>query len=262
MPCLLGRSHRGQIVEDPFPHLVVREALDRDVYRRLDREFPEAQILLDGRSPVSNCAYRYAAHSSLDDPRISALWREFVAHHVSQAFFARVVDLFGPHLRRMHGGLEERSGKPIADWRSSVRFREPIRDIALECQFAYGAPVEATSRTIGPHVDREVALYAGLFYMRDERDDSRGGDLELYRPNPGHPTFEPGRRRVADEHVALCKTIPYASNTLVFFLHSERALHGVSSRSPTAFPRRHVNLVGELATKVFNITGGDAPAQP
>ena len=48
-----------------------------------------------------------------------------------------------------------------------------------------GHPSTCVLRSIGPHVDREVALYAGLFYMRDDHDDSEGGDLELYRFNRG-----------------------------------------------------------------------------
>ena len=119
---------------------------------------------------------------------------------------------------------------------------------------AYGAPVDVRSRSIGPHVNREVALYAGLFYMRDDDDDSEGGDLELYRFNSA-PEFDVGSRRVPDERVTRCKTIRYASNTLVFFLHSPYALHGVSPRSPTTFSRRHINLVGELATQVFDLSG-------
>jgi hypothetical protein len=104
-----------------------------------------------------------------------------------------------------------------------------------------------------------VALYAGLFYMRDDHDDSEGGDLELYRFNAGAPAFEAGSRRVPDERVTRCRTIRYASNTLVFFLHSPHALHGVSPRSPTTFPRRHVNLVGELAVPVFDLSGMTLP---
>jgi hypothetical protein len=253
MHSVLARAHESQIVDDPFPHLVIHEALERDYYRRLAAEFPAAQIILGGRTPVSNSNFRYAASAILDDAQISALWRDFVRYHVSQAFFNEVRALFEARIRQLHPGLESSVGKPLADWQASVRFREPIRDIALECQFTYGTPVDIRSRVIGPHVDREVALYAGLFYMRDENDDSEGGDLEFYRFTMGTPAFDPGSRLVPDERVTRCNTIHYASNTLAFFLHSPSALHGVSPRSPTRFPRRHINLVGELGTKVFDI---------
>ena len=255
MHSVLARARQSQIIDDPFPHLVVHGALEPDHYRQLAADFPAAEIILDGRTPVSNSNFRYAATAILDDARISVLWREFTRYHVSQAFLNEVRALFESRIRQLHPGLEASVAKPFADWQSSVRFREPIRDIALECQFTYGTPVDVRSRSIGPHVDREVALYAGLFYMRDDHDDSEGGDLELYRFNAGAPAFDPSSRRVPDERVTLCKTIRYASNTLVIFLHSPYALHGVSPRSPTTFPRRHINLVGELATQVFDLSG-------
>jgi hypothetical protein len=260
MNCVLTRARRSQIVGDPFPHLVIHEALEPRYYRQLAAEFPPAEIILNGRTPAGNSNVRYTANETLDDARIGPLWREFARYHASQEFFDRVRELFQPTLRELHPGLESSVGKPLSEWRSSIRFREPIRDIALDCQFTYGTPVDVRSRCIGPHVDREVALYAGLFYMRDDDDDSEGGDLELYRFNPGSEVFDPGSRRVPDERVTRCKTIRYAGNTLVFFPHSPRALHGVSPRSPTTFPRRHINIIGELATPVFDLSGLVAPA--
>jgi hypothetical protein len=255
MHSVLASAHQSQIVDDPFPHLVVQAALESDHYRQLAAEFPAAEVILDGRTPLSNGNFRYAASAVLDEARISGRWREFMRYHVSQAFFIEIRALFESHIRQLHPRLESSEGKPLGEWQTSIRFREPIRDIALECQFTYGVPVDVRSRTIGPHVDREVALYAGLFYMRDENDDSDGGDLELYRFTKGVPSFDEGTRLMPDEHVTRCKTIRYASNTLVFFVHSPYALHGVSSHSPTKFPRRHINFVGELATKVFDLSG-------
>ena len=95
------------------------------------------------------------------------------------------MELFGPHVRALNPKLETSASKELPEWKSSVRFREPVQDIALECQFAYGSPVEQRSRVIGPHVDREVALYAGLFYMRDDADDSEVEDLPLFHDAPG-----------------------------------------------------------------------------
>ncbi len=172
MQSLLARTRQNQIVDDPFPHLVVHEALEPDYYRQLAADFPADEIILDGRTPVSNSNFRYAASAILDDARISAVWREFVRYHVSPEFFNEVRALFESCIRELHPRLESSVAKPLSDWQSSIRFREPIRHIALECQFTYGAPVDVRSRVIGPHVDREVALYAGLFYMRQDNDDS------------------------------------------------------------------------------------------
>ena len=254
MHSILERARQIDIVDQPFPHLVIQNALEPSYYEILAREFPAAEIILNGREPESNRNYRYAANEILDDERISPRWRDFTRYHVSQAFCDEVCALWGSRIRKLHQGLEASVAKPLADWNSSVRFREPPSDIVLECQFTHGSPVEKQSRSIGPHVDREVALFAGLLYMRDDEDDSEGGDLELYQFTTDQPAFEEASRRVPDDRVTRFRTIRYAKNTLVFFLQSPTSLHGVSPRGITRFPRRHINFVGELATKVFDVT--------
>ena len=177
-------------------------------------------------------------------------------YHVSQEFFDRVRALFESTLRELHPRLESSVAKPLSDWQSSIRFREPIRDIALECQLRMGHPSTCDRACIGPHVDREVALYAGLFYMRDDDDDSEGGDLELYRfTRRDAERFDAGSRprprrtRHALQDDPLCQ-----QHARVLSAFAAVRLHGVSPRSPTKFPRRHINLVGELATRVFDLS--------
>lgn len=253
MQSVLGRARKVDIVGEPFPHIIIQDAIESGEYEKLAADFPSAEIILNGRESANNQNFRYTAHEVLDDERISSRWREFMRYHVSPQFFQEVVELFGSHLRALNPQLEASAGKQLGEWKCGIRFREPPRDIALECQFAYGTPVERRSRVIGPHVDREVALYAGLLYMREDEDDSEGGDLELYRFVDGSPAFERDSRRVPDERVAPFRSIRYAKNTLVFFLHSPYSLHGVTPRCMTPFPRRHVNFVGELSHKVFDI---------
>ena len=73
MHSVLARARRSQIIDDPFPHLIVHEVLEPDYYRQLATDFPAAEIILDGRTPVSNSNFRYPASAILDDARISAL---------------------------------------------------------------------------------------------------------------------------------------------------------------------------------------------
>ena len=98
----------------------------------------------------------------------------------------------------------------------------------MECQFAWCEPVSTVSSSAPRHLDRAVSLFAGLLYFRLDGDDSTGGDLQLY--DGAHPV----------------KTIPYRANTLVFFVNSPRAFHGVTPRSVTPWPRLHVNFVAEV----------------
>lgn len=253
MKSILHRASKEEIRDRPFPHLVVENALDGELYERLAREFPAPEVLLDGRELESNKSYHYNANKILSDSRMSRTWREFVSHHVSQRFYEEAAALFGDHIRRLHPCIEDRLGKRLEALKTSVRFAEEFGDVALECQIAYGSPVVSASRFLGPHVDREVALFAGLLYFRLDEDDSSGGDLELYRFKGGERAYAKERRRVPDSLVEKVEVVRYAKNTLVFMLHSPESLHGVSERSATKFPRLHVNFVAELPTKVFDL---------
>jgi hypothetical protein len=53
--------------------------------------------------------------------------------------------------------------------------------------------------------------------------------------------------------VETVKVIPYGKNTLVLFPHHPLSIHGVSIRSAATYPRRHVNLVGEFETNVYDL---------
>lgn len=252
MKSVLHKASRADISDDPFPHIVVKDALDEELYEALATSFPDAQTIIDGRELSDNRYYHYHAREALTDPRISPLWRRFIDYHVSRDFFAEVASLFGDHIRSLHSDLEARIDSRLEDLDTSIRFKEEFRDVALECQFAYWPPASEPTRPIGAHVDREVALYAGLLYFRLHEDDSAGGDLELYRFNSDRRRYGE-RRRVPDECVERVKVIEYQRNTLVFFLHSPGSVHGVSPRSATRFPRLHMNFVGELQTKVFDL---------
>lgn len=254
--CILGRdlsilAKARQVERDPFPHLVIEDALDADLYGELAATFPDGDLLRDGRTVESNRYAHYHANQILADERVAPLWRRFVAYHTSSAFYAEVLALLGDAIRETHPSLR----MPVE---TSIRFagradspvRPEPRDIMLECQFAWCEPATSVSSSAPCHLDREVSLFAGLLYFRQEGDDSQGGDLELYRFLDDARAWDE-HSRVPPELVERVKTIPYRANTLVLFVNSARSLHGVSPRSVTPWPRLHVNFVGELREKVF-----------
>jgi hypothetical protein len=254
MKSVLHKASKADINNWPFPHIVIENALPDELYDQLAREFPTPEVLLNGKKVESNKSYHYNAGNILSNLDLSETWRKFISYHVSQHFYQAILALVGDHFKRLHRDIEERIGKKLESLSTSVRFAEDFRDVALECQIAYGSPVVKASRFLGPHVDREVALFAGLLYFRLDEDDSTGGDLEFYRFKGAERAYAKERRRVPDHLVERAKVVTYAKNKLVFFLNSPESLHGVSKRSETKFPRLHVNFVGELQTKVFDLS--------
>jgi hypothetical protein len=253
MLSLLNKAKSSEIVGEPFPHITIRGALDAQVYRELEQSFPTSEILRHGRRLAGQGRYGYSARDVISNPRVDPLWQAFFSHHASREFLQEVVDLFEPAIRRAHPGLEARLGRALTELRSNVRFREPMADIAMDVQFIYNSASDRPVRIVGPHLDRPVALYAGLFYLRQPGDYSTGGDLELWRFINSKRVFGLGKRTVPEQFAELVHTIAYEANTFVLFPHSIDALHAVSIRSPSEHPRLHVNLIAEFAEPIYNL---------
>ena len=73
---ILARLRESDLVPEPFPHLVVRDALDPDYYAELARTFPAMSIIAGDQPLANNRAYRLPAPRALSEPEVPAVWRE------------------------------------------------------------------------------------------------------------------------------------------------------------------------------------------
>jgi len=234
---------------EPFPHIVVPDALDPDLYRKLCAGFPPFSRIGwndPKRPPRSNSKYELSASMMVADETMPEAWRTFAALHSDRAFFDRVVTLFAAHwpaaLRQALGGtLDGHTMERL------VRHRAQAARIALDARVEINCPVrEVASSPRGAHLDTQNRIYSGLFYLRHPEDDSEGGDLQLFRWKDG-PVGDIGDFELPAGSVECVATIPYQQNLLVFFPQGIDAIHGVSVRQPTPHFRRYVFLTAELA---------------
>ncbi len=66
---ILSRALAAHFVDEPFPHLVLTEALDPAIFEELAASFPSEEVLLDGR-PARDTWYDYPACKVLADSRV------------------------------------------------------------------------------------------------------------------------------------------------------------------------------------------------
>ncbi|OGG48351.1 hypothetical protein A3D66_02175 [Candidatus Kaiserbacteria bacterium RIFCSPHIGHO2_02_FULL_50_9] len=239
------------VSRDPFPHVVIANAVDNSVVERLIAEFPSPEVIIDGRSigadavPIEsgNVRFSYHAGKALQNPRISEFWKDFVRAHISQHFLGEILDLFKDDIRERFPRLEERHGK-IESWKAGVRGVDENADVLLEAQISINTPSKGGRRVRGVHIDKPDKLFAGLFYLRHPDDDSKGGNLELYRWKGKRVFWD--KQWTEFRYVERVGEVPYRSNTLVLFLNSPDSLHGVTVREKTDFPRLFLNLDGEM----------------
>lgn len=251
MCCLPTQIGKAAIRHEPFPHLVVPDALPPTLYQELERSYPALAEVAGPGPHDNNRLYKLAAADVVARPNIAPGWRDFFAYHTSADFFHRVCSLWQDELAALHPGIWNAFGKAAETFATVVR--QPGKkgnaanftaDVALDCQFGMNSPVTTPCSVRGPHLDNPAKLFAALLYFRHADDSSIGGELELYRVKPGQRALVRGSR-VNPDAVEVAERVAYAPNTLVMWLNSPLAIHGVSPRSVTPVPRRYINFLGE-----------------
>jgi len=248
-PKLLANVKQSDIVTEPYAHYTQADVVPASLYQELAAEFPTLATIVNERSDIgSNEAVRMTVKQVVGDRRISPLWREFFEYHTSSDYWRDVTRLFAQHFRREFPDLEERVGRAYEDWRVVPRGYAGEADVRLDCQFVMNTPVKRKSSVKTAHVDLCDKIFSALYYMRDPRDLSQGGDLDIYDWRR-EPRFV--KHRALNRDVEVVKTVPYRANSYLCFVNSPQAVHGVSPRDTTDVPRRYINFIAELPVKAF-----------
>ena len=260
---ILSNVSSSDLALEPYPHLVVENAIDAEVFSELERTFPADDIVVDNR-PLKDTWYDYPACKVVNDARLTPLWREFFRYHTSTAFFHELVLVAGDAMRNINPDLEARIGRTLAEAKVGMRPGgrgdplAPGADVSMECQF-YVNYTRQPRVVRGPHVDRPSELFAALFYFRQHEDMSEGGGLQICEAT-SVILREPRSVRIAElpaeidpKCARVVRPVPYKANTLVLFLNSERSLHSVAPRSATPLTRRHVNFCCDINSELFDI---------
>ena len=266
---ILSNASSMDLVHEPYPHLVIENALDPALFDELEATFPDDALVVNER-PVADTWFDYPACKVLNNHGISPLWQDFFRYHTSTAFFRELTSLAGPALLQLNPDLEARVGRRLDQFNVGMRpggkenALAPGADVSMECQFYVNYTRQP--RTVrGPHVDRASELFAALLYFRQSNDDSSGADLHICEAD--HALYDDGGKsiriaalpaEVDPSAVKTVRTARYKANTLVLFLNSARSIHAVSPRSPTALTRRHVNFCCDVNFDLFQI---HAPAR-
>lgn len=262
MQSLLARVKKSDVITDPFPHIVIKDALDEKLCSQLASEWPALDILSQGienRSrdiyKTSNGRFNYLTKEIFEDDRITPLWKEFIAQHTSNEFLRELLDLFQDSIAQLYPDFERKYGS-FADLKAGIREIDSFQtaDVLLDALLSINTPVTTKPTSVRrAHVDLPDKLFAGLFYMRDPNDTSTGGDLEIYRFKTKKP-YGFTNCEISDKYVEYVKTIKYERNVLVLLINSAYSLHGVTVRSLTDSTRYFVNLVGEVKEPLFQIS--------
>ena len=221
---------------DPYPHVVIEDALPWDLYEQLEREWPEQQLLATQPHDNGIC-YRLKADSMLRPGLVSEAWRKFTEYHTSVKFYNEVKNVFKDYITDL----------PNIENSLSPRGWDKGNDmIGTDCQTVMHSPIDFSSRT--PHIDNPREIYAGLLYMPYPKDDSTGGEFQIHRAvgEIKRVNKNGGREVEVKNQGGIVKSVPYKRNTFVIFCNNSSAsVHSVSKRENATLHRRSVNVIAE-----------------
>lgn len=252
---VLQNAKKEMIELFPFPHIIIPEALPLDLYSNLAQSFPKKEVFNGEEETFSNRYHWYPGIKALKEDKVENIWKEFIKFHTSKVFFQEFLTLFGDQVESQHKNYYQEAIKK--EHTVGIRKGEEIFETGLDCQLVYCSPVYGIpSSSRKPHLDREVAVFGGLLYFRENMDDSIGGDFVVFqkRENISEKdlVFDEGNH-IDETLLTEVKRIPYTKNLLVLFINSPKSIHGVSPRYVTSFPRLHVNFLGQVNNSLFQI---------
>ena len=225
---------------DPYPHVIIDDALPQDLYDDLYNNFPVKEIQ-NNLPLIIGHTYRYLADDVLNKKIIpvAKVWEDFFTAHTSQTYYEKVLDIFKDDLKNI-------------DWfknqKISVRNSASISQVVTETQFVVHNPIKETTRT--DHLDNPMEIYAGLFYMRQPEDKAEGGDFVIYQTDEiKEVAKQNGRELLENTARKAIKTIKYGPNKFVMFLNSNRSAHGVTPRTNSTTERLSINIIAEVTEK-------------
>jgi hypothetical protein len=246
---VLRKADKTKVSIEPFPHLIINDALPKRVYNELCDSFP-SRLISDNLFESDNKRldiYSSWGNSLLQEREVPIEWRDFLEQHSNSIFMEHFFSVFGSSCEKFKKSLLS----PIID-RNYKRIHlfpkkaVDYREIKVRVTIGVNTPTSGVSQVRGPHVDNKMKAFVGLFYLRDIADTSDGGELLLYRWKEGNYRNYKWAAGFNAHEVEIVKKIPYEANKLVMFLNTDNAIHGVSVRGATDFCRRLVVISGWL----------------
>jgi len=242
---LLQNCNQQDIKLDPFPHIIIENALPDKIAKSLTKTFPINIFNLESNNRRLNCSSFQVQQTK----QINNLWKEFIRYHSSESFYAELIELFKPaflkddyiRYKKKCVGIRGRDSKDE-------------NKILLDAQISINTPVNFSTAVRSAHTDNTNKLFSGLFYLRMPDDSSVGGNLRLLKWRDAYSHYDKlklYKEGLEDKHFSVFKEVNYANNVAVIFLNSLDAIHLVTPRHKTNYPRCFVNLVGELTHDVF-----------
>ena len=239
---LLHNKNALEVFPNPFPHIIIRDALPSILVDELTTAFPINKF--QSIKNLNNIRMDLSCEQVLKENDIPIIWKEFIKYHSSSEFFYKLVDLFRDF-------IDDDAKSYIQSLKKDqigIRNINKNKKIYLDAQISVNSPVFSVNSVRECHVDSGNKLYSGLFYLRQDNDFSNGGDLQLCKWKDGishDAKLKLYREGLSKNYFDVYNEIKYEKNVAIFFINSLDSLHLVTPRNKTNQFRTFANFVAE-----------------
>ena len=237
---LLQNFKENNFFLDPFPHIIIENALPEELYNKLSNTYPTNRF--NNTNENNNELVLYDEEIQKDN-EISDLWKNFISFHKSKEFCHQIFDIFSKSIVTAYPNCFKNK-EELYNLKVALNESDDA-DIFLSSGIYCNTPVKKKSARVGIHADTPSKITSTLFYMKDKQDIA-GGDLILHYWRVNLPIFLKKiilakRKNFLNNIIKKFqflfigdrKKIQYSSNTLVMWLGSIDALHSVTAREVT-----------------------------
>ena len=255
--CLTKIIDKKNFYLEPFPHLIIEDALSKNMYKVLCDNFPKPPKKLE----LYDNTILYINDTNIYDNKDEhAYWTQILKYLASPEYFFKLFEIFKEQLIKKYPkkfktheltnklsikDSEEKIDSKIAPV-SSIMFYSPVKKT--------GIPKKLNGNKLEIHCDAANKLFTSILYFRDKNDKSLGGELLLHTWKFKLP-FEIKKiiltrrlhfinsiiRNFQFLFIKKKKSVKYKANCLVIFFGNEDSLHSVNVREKGSPVRRSIH---------------------
>ena len=241
------KIEKSIIHEEPYPYIYIENLLNEELYEIIGKNYPKFEGDLE-----NNVRYQINIDNIYEEPKKYEIMKKIIEEIFNEEFYEIIVKKFEKQLKESYKEIDFSKGI------ERRKLKGKSNKIRYDFQPGINSPVTRESSVRKPHIDSEEEIIAGLLYLREEDDDSKGGELVIYGSKKKIKINKRKVRKQEEDRVYLQKnevinvddlieekTIPYGRNNFVMFINTNKSIHGVNARSITKHNRRLINIIYE-----------------
>ena len=241
---LLQNFKQTDFFNEPFPHVIIKNALPENLYKNLENSFPNE--LIKNTNDDNKRGTIFKEH--IEDKEKYKIWYDLLKYNSSNSFFNEFYNIFKESFNFSNTALM----KTVEKYHQKIISNNPSDEIQPDVVYGFNTPAKTPSSVRGVHLDTHDKLYIGLYYMRGLNDKTKGRDLIIYNWKKNYNLSDKkkilytSKFKYLQNHTEEFKKINYDRNTLFLGLNTINSLHGVSIREQSDSVRQFCYLTSRL----------------